>query len=306
METSPVTDYFRAVNPLPTFRVVRESFSGQSKFRRPSQLTIFTDGSKMNDRVGTGYVLYEGTVEYDHGSYSLSPYSTVFQAELTAILLAARYVLREARSLRPRYVKILSDSRSALLALSSRRSSCRTTMDTLQALQTLASTCRSVRLVWVPSHFGIIGNARADSLAKEGTAVLATESPYTPLCPVSFSRSQVSRYFHGKWAAEWDSYNGGRMTKEFLPRPNPSQVGPLLDLDRTTLTLCLSFLTSHNNLRYQYSLREPDVSPDCRFCLLAPETSAHLYADCPRFSTLRFDINGLFHIPRLPPIWTVD
>ena len=57
MGASPSTDYLRAVNPLPTIRVVKESFSGQTKFRRPSQLTIFTDGSRMNDRVGTGYVM---------------------------------------------------------------------------------------------------------------------------------------------------------------------------------------------------------------------------------------------------------
>ena len=129
MAVSPTTDYLRTVNPLPTFRMVRESFTGHPKFRHPSQITIFTDGSRMHDRVGTGYVLCEGAMEYDTGSYSLPSHSTVFQAELTAILLAARHVLREARSLRPKYVKILSDSRSALLALSARRSSCRTTLD---------------------------------------------------------------------------------------------------------------------------------------------------------------------------------
>ena len=62
----------------------------------------------------------------------------------------------------------------------------------------------------------------------------------------------------------------------------------------------------HNHLQYHHSLWEADVSPECRFCLLAPETSSHLYAACPRFSTLRFDVNGLFHIPWLPPDWTVD
>ena len=155
--------------------MVKESFSGQTKFRRPCQLTIFTDGSRMNDRVGTGYVFYEGTSEYDTVSYSLPSYSTGLQAELVAILLAARHVLREARSLRPRYIKILSDSRAALLSLSSRRSSCRTTVDTLQALLTLASACRGVRLVRVPSHSGITGNERADSLAREGTNRLAPD-----------------------------------------------------------------------------------------------------------------------------------
>ena len=96
------------------------------------------------------------------------------------------------------------------------------------------------------------------------------------------------------------------VTKEFLPQPNASQVGPLLDLDRVTLSRCISFLTGHNNLRYHRSLREPGVPSECQFCLLSPETSSHLYATCPRFSTLRFDLNGLFSVPSLPLAWTVD
>ena len=47
-------DYLRAVNPLSGFRLIRDSFSGLAKFRQPSQLTIYTDGSKTNDRFGTG------------------------------------------------------------------------------------------------------------------------------------------------------------------------------------------------------------------------------------------------------------
>ena len=89
MGLSPSTDYLCAVNSPPAFQMIRESFSGHAKFRRPCQVTIFTDGSKMNDRVGTGYVIYEGTSQYDNGSYSLPSHSTVFQAELVAILLAA-------------------------------------------------------------------------------------------------------------------------------------------------------------------------------------------------------------------------
>ena len=77
-------------------------------------------------------------------------------------------------------------------------------------------------------------------------------------------------------------------------------------LDRPTLSRCISFLTGHNNLRYHRRLREPDVPLECRFCLLSPETASHLYAVCPCFSTLLFDLNGLFSIPSLPPPWTVD
>ena len=96
------------------------------------------------------------------------------------------------------------------------------------------------------------------------------------------------------------------MTKDFLPRPCSAWVHPLLSLDRPTLSRCVAFLTGHSNLRYHLSLREPDTSPDCRFCFLSPETAAHLYADCPRLADLRFGLSGLFSLPSLPDSWTVE
>ena len=126
------------------------------------------------------------------GSFSLPSYSTVFQAEVTAILLSVRHILREARSLRPRFVKIFSDSRSALAALDARRSTCRTVRDTIDALNALASICHTVPLIWVPAHTGIRGNERADSLARAGTLAASPESPYLPLCPLSHSCGLIS------------------------------------------------------------------------------------------------------------------
>ena len=55
-----------------------------------------------------------------------------------------------------------------------------------QPLNSLALSCNMVRLVWVPSHTGILGNERADSLAKLGTTADAPESPYLPLHPLFF------------------------------------------------------------------------------------------------------------------------
>ena len=184
-------------------------------------------------------------------------------------------MLREARSLRPRYVKIFSDSRSALAALDARRSTCRTVRDAIDAVNALADACHTVR------HTGIRGNDRADLLAKAGTLDSSPGSPYLPLCPLSHSRGLVSHAIRETWATQWTDYAGGRMTKEFLPRPSSDRVLPLLSLDRTTLGRCVAFLTGHNDLRYYLSVREPGTSPVCRFCFLSPETAAHLYADCP-------------------------
>ena len=96
------------------------------------------------------------------------------------------------------------------------------------------------------------------------------------------------------------------MTKHFLPRPNPSQVSPLIQLDRVSLSQCIGFLTGHNDLRYHHSLRNPEICNACRFCGGGAETSAHLYAECPSFSTTRLHITGSFVLP-IPIIeWTCD
>ena len=289
--------------PPRQYWVVCDSFSGASRFRQYSQLNIFTDGSRLQDRTGTGYVIDEGATEYDFASFSLPPHSTVFQAEVVAILQSVRHILWEACSLRPRYVKIFSDSRSALAALDARCSTCCTVRDAIHALNALAAVCHTVCLIWVPSHSGIRGNERADSLAKADTSV---ESPYLPLCPLSHSRGLVSQAVRETWANHWTDYAGGRMTKDFLPRPCPGRVRPLLSLDRPTLGRCVAFLTGHNNFRYHLSLREPGTSPSCRFCSLSPETAAHLYADCPRLSTFRFGLGGSFFVPSLPDSCTVE
>ena len=143
----------------------------------------------------------------------------MFQAELIAILLATRHVLCEVRPLRPHFVKIFSDSQSALSALTARSSTCRTVRDTAAALNALALVCHTVRLVWIPSHTGIPGNERADSLAKLGTATDALNSPYLPLRPLTSSRGAISHAIMESWSESWTAYPGGRLTKDFLPRP---------------------------------------------------------------------------------------
>ena len=76
--------------PQTRFQVDLASFSKAPGAPVPSQLTIFTDGSKIDKATGAGFVAYGmGGVVLEEQSWRLSNGASVFQAEVAAITKAA-------------------------------------------------------------------------------------------------------------------------------------------------------------------------------------------------------------------------
>ena len=81
-----------------------------------SQINIFTDGSKTDQHTGAGFVIYcQGTIIAE-GAHQLPPLTIIFQAEVTAIQMAA---LALPHLLLPtdRFAKKFTDSQATLLAV---------------------------------------------------------------------------------------------------------------------------------------------------------------------------------------------
>ena len=100
----------------------------------------------------------------------------MFQAELYAILQCAKLdgiLCRHNAS-----IAICSDSQAALKALTSVKVTSGLVTEVIEALQHLSSF-NSVRLVWAPGHCGIMGNEKANFLAKQ-----ASQTPFTGPEPV--------------------------------------------------------------------------------------------------------------------------
>ena len=95
----------------------------------------------------------------------LGKYSTVFQAEIYAILacVSSLYNEREAS------IAICSGSQAALKMLQSAKTRSSLVAETKSALSKL-STFNSARLLWVPRHNNVPGNEIADELAKQAAA----------------------------------------------------------------------------------------------------------------------------------------
>ena len=70
------------------FHIDFRSFS-DSSHTCPSQINVFTDGSRLDDHTGAGFVIYLHKEVLAEGSFRLSDHVSVFQAELYAISRAA-------------------------------------------------------------------------------------------------------------------------------------------------------------------------------------------------------------------------
>ncbi|CAG2104153.1 unnamed protein product, partial [Medioppia subpectinata] len=80
---------------------------------RDVDISIYTDGSKLNGKVGSAFVVYENSNKTSHHTQKLGNDCSVFQAELIAINAALQYTLKRQTS----SIRIFSDSKSALQAL---------------------------------------------------------------------------------------------------------------------------------------------------------------------------------------------
>ena len=70
-----------------------DSFDGNPKHIQKAETTIYTDGSKTDQGVGTGFVIYHKNKRIHAESIHMPDTSTVFQAEIEAIGHACQYAL---------------------------------------------------------------------------------------------------------------------------------------------------------------------------------------------------------------------
>ena len=250
-------------------------------------ITCFTDGSKLQSgRTGAGVHFPAGNIE-DLVLY-LGRYSSVFQAEILAITLAAeRLTSFVSRNPSVESVAIYSDSQAAIKAVTSLRTRSNLVCHCVNALNTLGGLTR-VTLQWVKAHVGTVGNETADFLAKEA-AMMPCEGP-EPFVPVPYSacKRAVYQWIEEDCTKKWLNVSSCRQTKELFARPLPLRGWRrLIGLSRVKLRLTIQILTGHGNLgSHNFTIGKWDSST-CRRCDLGPESRSHIVEDCPAYGRLR-------------------
>ena len=179
-----------------SYRVITDSFSGDRKFLTPAQYNIFSDGSKINNRVGSGAAVYRSKTLIRSVCCSLPEYTSVFLAEVHAIRLGVEALMEEVAE--AAYVKIFVDSRAALQALGARTFKSASVARTHDALNRLAARGSTVSLSWIKAHVNHVGNEQADRLAKAGSQMIGP--PIWVGQPSSLARATLEERVMEEWS----------------------------------------------------------------------------------------------------------
>ena len=241
--------------------------------------SIYTDGSKSDEGVGSAFVVYQQSTEIHHRIFRLPVYCSVFQAELLALKKALEHLL-DSRPMMP--VQIFSDSLSSLMAIQDRNSDTQLVSQIQELLMQLRYLAMSVTIYWVKAHVGVAGNERADQLAKSSRSYEA--EPIELCAPLSFAKRNLRVALRIKWNDDWRTSQNGSWTRQIFDTvENRRKVGdiPL----NFVLTQFLSGHGKFGSYLHRFTLRD---NPHCECgALQDPE---HLMFDCHLVNDLRTDI----------------
>jgi kelch-like protein 2/3 len=232
---------------------------------------IFTDGSKDADNVGCATISGVETL-----SRKLNPQSTIFTAELYAILDAMNFIDSSDTTNHT----IFSDSQSAIQAIQLYNNNHPIVMEINTWLIRLSSRHKIIRLCWVPSHIGIPGNEAADTAAKAAStsdnAIDYPNIPHKDYYPL------FKKTLKNCWQETWSNTadNKLRQIKETI-KPWPSSAQKVRKHERVLARLRIG----HTRLTHGY-LMERGRPPYCDDCLV-PLTVKHMLAECPSYRAER-------------------
>lgn len=297
------TDSCYSICPELQFTIAHDSFHSSHEFFLSLEVAswrIFTDGSKIQNKVGSAFLIYKNSTRFVERKFRLPNTATVFQAELYAIFQAAIFLQSECNNDNVT-CQFFSDSMSALMALRATEIISSLVLNTIQALNKLSESGPSIFLYWIRSHSGNVGNEEVDSLAKAATTLSVVS--HVPL-PRSQVRVQVLEKLRLRWKQLWSDYPEARHSKLFIFESNKKLGKDICNLNRVDLRRLIMAITNHNNLAYHQSLQDDTINPTCRFCRLYDETFDHFFT-CSFFQTDRcsLDLTWPFSSDNL---WTVE
>ena len=227
-------------------------------------LNVYTDGSKQNQKTGSGWaILLDGDLILK-GSKRLPEYCTVYEAELYAVIFAIEDLDSNVGNNMPSTVTFSLDSQAVLHTLRSIKLKGGIRVSLVEKVRDFERKFNTrIEFRWVKSHCGILGNEIADAQAKRGcqTGDLFRAEP-----SLSYIRRAVGRRVAEEWDNRWSKLDTCRQSRELITfPPNDRQTRFMFSKGRQGSRKIIAILTGHNNLNYhvhkRFVSKEPNLNP---------------------------------------------
>ncbi|XP_026331733.1 uncharacterized protein LOC113239080 [Hyposmocoma kahamanoa] len=261
--------------------VDQEQLDSNSNF----DLRIYTDGSKIEGRVGAALSMWNGATETKALKLTLSSYCTVYQAELLAICKATLEILKHKATT----CGVYSDSMAALQTVTNTCSLHPLAVEARKNLKTATLQNKHVSLFWIKAHAGLEGNERADQLAKEA-ALNSKRKPHYELCPISFVKRSIRMRSLDEWTRRYKNSETAAVTKIFFPDV-VTAYGIVRKMEHTNVTT--QVMTGHGGFSEYLNRFRCKGSPSCICEPDASETVPHVLLECPMYANERYNMEQL-------------
>ncbi|XP_076678214.1 uncharacterized protein LOC143374169 [Andrena cerasifolii] len=192
------------------------------------------------------------------------------------LLLAVKFIEKNDNS----QFAILTDSMSAIDAITDSSKGDHITQELQETLYILKNRGKEIILIWIPSHVGIEGNEKADSLAKSACSLPVPDVPIS----VHYNdlKTPIRIAVQALWDEEWKT---GKTTKLHLIRkdiPERNRICLENRKDQVTLT---RLRIGHTHLTHPHLITQNEPT-ECDVCKVRV-TIQHILVECVKYSANR-------------------
>ena len=261
--------------------------------QNPLHILIYSDGSLRENEMeqqqaGAGWVGFHGPQEVLDGSKPLGPQMGIYDAEVIAINAALKAAIDYATEHNVTHIHLFADNQAAIQTAfdvapgTSQHTNLHTRFLIISFLELSAQN--HIEIAWAPGHKNIIGNERADALAKAATEIMVDDPPIS----LSYEKAQTRQHLVDSWTAEWHKQlqrpSAFLQANRLPPSLNPHE--HFTHTPRVTYGRLIQCRTGHAFLGEYYNKHVPTEDRSCP-CGEPIQTRDHILASCPLYENHR-------------------
>ena len=259
----------------------------------PLHMLTYSDGSlrknEMDQRyAGAGWIGLHGLQEVFSGSKPLGPYMGIYDAEATAINAALKAAVDYATEHDITHIHLFADNQTAIQTAfnvapgTSQHVNLHTRGLIISFLERSAQ--HHIEVAWAPGHKKIVGNEKADALAKAATEIAVEDPPISLSYEKAQARLQLVESWTTAWLRQLQQPSAFLQANRFPPSLKPNEHFTLTP--RNTYGRLIQCRTGHAFLGEYYNKHVPTEDRSCP-CGEPIQTRDHILASCPAYENHR-------------------